>query len=588
MKKNLLAIVVATLVLSGCVDQQLLSETSESVCASAQMADFNALIERARWGDGQAYLELADCYRDGKGVEKDIVGMLTMAALAERYGGIGKMEEYMRNLPEGSDYKLFCDAVEMLERKKIEESLATSEIMLAQGSPEGYTLKSILAVERGDSLEGMRLMEQAASQGSSFAGLVLCLPEFRDDKKPDVERLKMMADRMPFACQLLGEVYTGRDDESLRDDRLAAFYYMKADEHACLDRRGARWLLSYYRHSGDLPLSERDVERLQILAQIEPVEDREPVSVSDEALEDAVSQMLQEKMIENECITGAVYVVETQTGGMKARVSFKREGNSFVPYVDTFADEQCCMLCAPTYLALLSTGMILPNDTIDTECGVYKDVKDHNWYRGGYGKITLEQAVGYRSKVAFTKAGEKAFGANMASFDEKVNSYLAGNPNHVFGILTFYNAVANGGKMVQLVTEEGNVIVLDEQIAAPEHVKMLQRGLRRAVSHGLYRKAESDKTEVAACGRSFLTTQKYRRMELCGYFPADSPMYTIMVVLEKNSLPGSAGGMCGPIMTNTIDILVDSYDLRSDVARNGNSDAIDDSDVVIVDTVAAQ
>lgn len=215
-------------------------------------------------------------------------------------------------------------------------------------------------------------------------------------------------------------------------------------------------------------------------------------------------------------------------------------------------------------------------------------MKDHNWYRGGYGRITLEQAVGYYSKVAFTKAREKTFGADQASFDEKVNAYLAGNSNNTFGLLTFYNAVANGGKMVQLMTEKGNVIVLDEQIAAPEHIEMLQRGLRRAVSQGLYRKAESDKTEVAACGRSFMTSKKYRRMELCGYFPADSPMYTIMVVLEKNGIPACAGGMCGPIMANTIDILVDSYDLRSIVARTGSTDAINDPDVVLVDTVAAQ
>ena len=78
---------------------------------------------------------------------------------------------------------------------------------------------------------------------------------------------------------------------------------------------------------------------------------------------------------------------------------------------------------------------------------------------------------------------------------------------------------------------------------------------------GLYRKAESDKTEVAACGRTFRTIRNVRRMELCGYFPADSPMYAIMVVLEKNGLPSSAGGMCGPIMASTIDFLVEGLSL---------------------------
>ena len=37
-------------------------------------------------------------------------------------------------------------------------------------------------------------------------------------------------------------------------------------------------------------------------------------------------------------------------------------------------------------------------------------------------------------------------------------------------------------------------------------------------------------------------------MEFCGYFPADTPQYTMMVILEKDGLPASAGGMCGIIM----------------------------------------
>ena len=43
---------------------------------------------------------------------------------------------------------------------------------------------------------------------------------------------------------------------------------------------------------------------------------------------------------------------------------------------------------------------------------------------------------------------------------------------------------------------------------------------------------------------------------MCGYFPADNPEYTIMVVLEKDGLPASAGGMCGPIMAEIADALL--------------------------------
>ena len=52
-------------------------------------------------------------------------------------------------------------------------------------------------------------------------------------------------------------------------------------------------------------------------------------------------------------------------------------------YEDTYTEEQSNMLCGPTYLALLSSGRVSPYSMIDTEYGIYKDVKDHNCRRGG-------------------------------------------------------------------------------------------------------------------------------------------------------------------------------------------------------------
>ena len=115
---------------------------------------------------------------------------------------------------------------------------------------------------------------------------------------------------------------------------------------------------------------------------------------------------------------------------------------------------------------------------------------------------------------------------------------------------------------MKLQTDGDEVIVLNEQVAEPVHIATLQRGLERAVSSGVFRKAGRSYTSVAACGRTFQTKGKNRRMELCGYFPTDHPLYTIMVILEKVGHPASANSMCGPIMANTIDVLVESYNLR--------------------------
>lgn len=282
----------------------------------------------------------------------------------------------------------------------------------------------------------------------------------------------------------------------------------------------------------------------------------------DEVLEKSVGAILQEMMAEQNCTKGVVYVVETSTGAIKAQVSLASKGKQFVPYDDTYNEEQSVMMTGPTYLALLSSGRISSDDVIDTECGIYKDVKDYNWYRGGYGQLTLEQALGRRSQVAFTKAKEMVFSNQTVQLDNKISEYLANMPNTPMGMLTFYNAVANGGRMVKLQTEEDEVIVLNEQVAEPVRIATLQRGLERAVSSGVFRKAGRSYTSVSACGRTFQTKGKKRRMELCGYFPTEYPLYTIMVILEKEGLPASANSMCGPIMANTIDVLVKSYNLQ--------------------------
>jgi cell division protein FtsI (penicillin-binding protein 3) len=460
-----------------------------------------------------------------------------------------------------------------------------SEQLIAKGSPDGYTVQGVMAIESGDTLEGLRLMEQAASQGSSFAKLMLCIPVFQDDKTPDMEMLKTLSDDMPFANVILAKMYTGEDDEKLKDESLAAHYFLKADESACLTKRSARWLMYYHRCVSKLPLSERDIQRFQMIAGETVGEEPASTKCKCEVLEAAVSNLLQEKMTEHDCTKGTVYVVETATGAIKAQVSLASKGKHFIPYMDTYNEEQSVMMTGPTYLALLSSGKFSSDDVIDTECGIYKNVKDHNWRRGGYGQLTLEDALGYRSQVAFTKAQEVAFGDNSPLFESKIATYLADMPNSAIGILTFYNAVANGGRMVKLVTEGDVVTILNDQIASPEHIETLQKGLHHAVSYGLFRKSGRNYTNVAACGRTFQTKGNIHRMELCGYFPADNPLYTIMVILEKNGLPASSGSMCGPIMASTIDILVDSYNLRPKLLREYEEQVDQDETVEVVDTV---
>ena len=266
MKKFLFVLVTMVMSLVSCTDQQFSQEALAGDTSIVAYNEFSTLIEQARWGNGQAFLKLADCYRDGKGVDKDFVGMLSMVAQADEFGSINQMEDYLKELPEGSDFRMIFDAIEMLDNKHVEEAQSLSEQLLAKGLSDGYVVQGIMAIENSDTLGGLRLIERAASEGSSFANLILCLPEWQREKKPDVEKLKNMSEKIPYINMILAKMYMGEEDESMQDNQLAAHYLLKADENACLSTRGARWLLYYHRCIRNLPLSKRDIQRLRVLA----------------------------------------------------------------------------------------------------------------------------------------------------------------------------------------------------------------------------------------------------------------------------------------------------------------------------------
>ena len=556
MKKILLLIVV--LILASCSDQFSVDSVVDAPIEQTANSDVKMLIEKARRGDGKAYVELANRYRDGIGVNQDFIGMLAMVSFADEYGGICRMEDYLSSLPDDSDYKLVFDAMEKFSGNKSDEALAMAEKLIVKDCPEGYTVKGIITSEQGDKAEGKRLLTIAAEKGSGFAELYLCIPNKQQGEEPDIATLSALVDKLPIANACLAKIYANKDYESIYDERQAAFYYMKADANACLSRDGARWLMGYYLRN-NMQIEKHEMERLKTLGGItDSSEEQESVSIhhADPELEELIQTFLDNGIEYNDASKAFAYVVETRTGRIKAHVERERKGNEISACMDTFENEQTSLCGAATYLALLSTGMVGPEYVVETGHGIYKDVKDHNWRRGGYGDISMEFALTHRSRVGFAKALEKVYGDNMGEYNEKINLYHNGQSNSLMGCLTFYNAVANGGCMVKLVTEGNDIEVIHEQIADKKHIAALQKGLRSCVTEGIFKKAGSELTDIAACGRTYNISDMTRRLELCGYFPAENPQYTVLVVLEKDGLPASAGGMCGPIMAEIADALL--------------------------------
>lgn len=267
MRKCLYLIIIVAL--ASCADQFALEEVSTEQPNMEPASEFQALMEKAKWGDGQAYRKLADCYRDGKGVKRDFIGMLSMASLADDYRGINRMEDYLDSLPKDSEFKLLIDCVEKFEQKQTDEAQTLLEGLVANGSPDGYAIKGISVLEHGDSLGAKRLFEFAAEKGSSLAELLLCIPDWRGAMKPSIEKLASLTDKIPWVNNVLAETYEGKRGYDMKDDKMAAYYYLKADKQACLTKNGAKWLIDYIRNDGDIHLSPSDVKRLQILAGVD-------------------------------------------------------------------------------------------------------------------------------------------------------------------------------------------------------------------------------------------------------------------------------------------------------------------------------
>ena len=114
-------------------------------------------------------------------------------------------------------------------------------------------------------------------------------------------------------------------------------------------------------------------------------------STIDTTLQTKVDSLLQNKMSEINAISGQAIVMEVQTGEVKAMVGNGKKQSS-------------SLMRAVSINKALDTGKVLLSDSVDTGNGVIvlneDTILDHNWHRGGYGKITLKKGLACESEIA--------------------------------------------------------------------------------------------------------------------------------------------------------------------------------------------
>lgn len=331
----------------------------------------------------------------------------------------------------------------------------------------------------------------------------------------------------------------------------------------------------------------------------------ENISTIDSILQVNVTSLLENKLSELDALSGQAIVMEVQSGQIKALVGLTKKDSTNYQSCENFSVWQSTGLMHPiSLLVALETGKVKLSDKVDTGNGIYqvhgRELKDHNWHRGGYGELTVQEGLAASSNIAIYKTMEKAFGNNPQAYFNLLANMSYGKPDSITGIanlkpahivtpkdnnwaksdfawssigynqhvspiqiLTFYNAIANNGKMIQPQLYKDSVVVINPQIVNRASIDSLKKALVFNVTNGLCQPAKSDKVLVAGMqGTSSLSTNEdstkdMYAVEFCGYFPTDNPKYSIIVSINKAGLPASGGLMAGDVFKKIVDYIKD-------------------------------
>ena len=328
-------------------------------------------------------------------------------------------------------------------------------------------------------------------------------------------------------------------------------------------------------------------------------------------LQHAVDSLLRDELEMIDGLQGQVIVMEVQTGEILALSGLERNFEGKFQPCKNFAYQQelGALMHTVSLLAVLETGNARLSDVVHTGSGVCPvedgyEMKDHNWHRGGYGSITLDRALAVSSNVGISLAVNKAFGNNNQAFFDLLDKMSFGQPDNIEGIdglnrtsysspidgdwanwklwwsaigyerkiapiqmLTFYNAIANNGKMVKPTLKTGEIEIINPQIAGKANIDSMQMVLEHVVSQGLGKKAGTPILRVAGkTSTSQVDEYDYYnevgtplanyQLAFCGYFPADAPKYSIIVSMNKLGLPASGGGMAGVVFHNIVEWMI--------------------------------
>ena len=423
-----------------------------------------------------------------------------------------------------------------------------------------------------------------------------------------------------LAGRTIGDLYKGKD--SARYGLELSYDSILRGENGIIHRRK---VLNKWLDITDMP----------------PVDGADIVTTIDVGIQDLAERAVIDELKLIGGDVGVAIVMEVETGDIKAIVNMESCGNGQYREMKNRAVsdllEPGSVFKTASIMVCLDDGKCDTTKRVETASGIWtmygRPMKDHNYHKGGYGTLTLPQTLHYSSNIGVSRIVDEYYHNQPEKFVEGIyRTGLADNlqiplmgssPARIrmpqkdktgrhwanwsntalpwmsigyesqvppISTLTFYNAIANNGRMmrprfVKQVVKNGEVIneyppvVLREHIAKPQTIKKIQPILEQVVSIGTGKNARSKSFKVAGkTGTAQIWTKAGKTsaylLSFVGYFPADAPRYSCIVCIQKRGMPAS-GGMSAKVFHHISEGIL-AQNLKLDV-----KDARDSLSVVI-------
>ena len=322
-------------------------------------------------------------------------------------------------------------------------------------------------------------------------------------------------------------------------------------------------------------------------------------------IQDVAHFALLEQLEYYEADHGSVIVMETSTGEIRAISNLGRtsEGKYYekLNYAIGESHEPGSTFKLMAMVAALEDKVVDTSDVIDTRNGVLsfygRKVRDSK--KGGYGKISVAKAFEVSSNTGLVQIVNNGYEKNPEKFIDRIYSMglnnqldleLIGEGKPIFthpsdkknwdgldlpwmafgyGIsltplqtLTFYNAIANNGKMVKprflkevrsfdKVIETFDTQIINSSVCSKETINKVKQMMinvvekKHGTAHNIYDKNFSMAGKTGTCQTEYWKNPNLYISSFAGYFPAEDPKYSCIVVIHK---PNKTKGYYGNVV----------------------------------------